>query len=124
MIPPAAACDELSDQMYDAGSLAATTWVYTACRIVLLFVSVRTSVHPLGGVIVGAPRTEIAITSTSPARAPVGAGMDSVFAVGFELKLEPRSVIAVVLVAACVVTCGLASLRIDVLPDASNASTV
>src|SRR3954447_18158633 len=94
MIEPAAACEDDSVTVYDVGSLATRTRVYTACRIVVLLLSTRTCVHPVGGWIVGVPRVATASTATSPAPAPAGAGMVSVVAVALDAELEPRSVIA------------------------------
>ena len=44
----------------------------TAWRTVVALLSTRTCVQPAGGVMVGAPRTVTAATSTSPAATPVG----------------------------------------------------
>src|SRR4051794_20093099 len=83
MIVPAAACEDVSPTVYDAGSLAPRTRVNTACRMVVPLVSTRTCVQPVGGWIVGAPRDETASTATSPALPVAGAGMVSVAAVRF-----------------------------------------
>src|SRR4051794_9171617 len=89
MTTPAAACDELSFHVDDAGSLAVATCVNTACRIVVLLASSRTWLHPAGGVMVGVPRAAIAITSTSPALAADGAAMVRLVAVVFAAVLAP-----------------------------------
>src|SRR3954452_15526909 len=95
-----------------------------ACRMVVLFEAGRTSVQPVGAVIVGLPRTAIAMTATSFACAVAGFGMLSVVAVALAAIDWPRRAIpgGGWVAAGCVVTAAIAVL-VALLPAASNAST-
>src|SRR3954471_12311553 len=73
-MPAVANCDELSVNAYEvvAVSLAVATLRNTAWTIAVPCASRRTSVHPVGAVIVGAPRAATAARMTSPVCTPTG----------------------------------------------------
>ena len=58
-----------------------------------MLASRRTSVHPAGGVIAGAPRTLTTASNASPEATPAGAGMTRVVAVTLLAELALRKAI-------------------------------
>src|SRR5258706_5973838 len=75
MMPPAEPAEVENDHVYDAGSLAVAVLRYMASELcVLLLLSMRrTSVHPVGAVIVAVSgRTAIAASMTSFVAVPAG----------------------------------------------------